>query len=361
MIVGRTSALMLGLWTLIATATGAVVAQSASAQNAAEREARRPDDVVPSQRETRDLRDLERVGGERAPNGFFPRLDRAHDWLYVHVQDLVERTDARFVRDNAKMLPVPAAPFRIAFESDIVNRDGRIHPEADLDVDITLRLPNLEDRLRIFVTSDDVEESPQLSGGSEENKVRAGVRFNPLRYFDFDIGVRLQGLPVVFTSLRFSRVYEVAGLDVQPFAKVYLETHDGFGVAGAVTVDRWMERWLLRSSSYANWRKDLDATAWTQTLLIARADEIIRFGRYGSIVRGRDLARGFGLQLLASGDDTVRAETYEASIFFKQPTRARWLYWNIGPLVRFEREFNWKAEPGIRIGFDALFWDLSDR
>ncbi|MEO7775327.1 MAG: hypothetical protein ABIT36_01035, partial [Steroidobacteraceae bacterium] len=108
-------------------------------------------------------------------------------------------------------------------------------------------------------------------------------------------------------------------------------------------------------------RKDMDATAWTQTLLVARADEIIRFGRYGSIVRGRDLARGFGLQLLASGDDAVRAETYEASVFFKQATRARWLYWNIGPMVRWERELGWKAEPGIRIGFDALFWDLSDR
>jgi hypothetical protein len=347
--------LAFGLLVAAASAFG----QSRTGQSVETREAQRPDDVVPTQRETRELRAT--GPGDAQERGFWPRLDRGHDWLYLYIQDLVERTDARFVRDDAKMLPVPAAPFRIALESDFVNRDGKLKADADLDVDIVLRLPNLEDRLRIFVTSDDVEESPQMSGGNDENKVRAGVRFNPLRYFDFDVGLRLQGLPVAFTSLRFSRVYEVAGLDVQPFAKIYLETHDGFGVAGAVTVDRWMERWLVRSSSYANWRNDLDATAWTQTLLLARADEIIRFGRYGSIVRGRDLARGVGLQLLASGDDTAHVDTYEASILFKQATRARWLYWNIGPLVRWERDLGWKAEPGIRVGFDALFWDLSDR
>ncbi|MEO7807623.1 MAG: hypothetical protein ABIT36_13590, partial [Steroidobacteraceae bacterium] len=191
---------------------------------------------------------------QKSGNDFFTRLDRGHDWLYLRVQNWTERLDARFVRDDSTMKPVPAAPFRISLESDFVERDGKLKADADLDVDIILRLPNLEDRLRIFVTSDDVEESPQLGAGSDQNKVRVGARFNSLRYIDFDVGVRLQGLPVAFTSLRFSRVYEAAGFDVQPFAKVYLETHDGFGVAGAVTVDRWMSRWLVRSSSYANWR-----------------------------------------------------------------------------------------------------------
>lgn len=353
MIDARPLTLIFGLWALVVGAAGVTAAAQQASQTA--------ELTPPPPPEAAELRAAEaRHRDEPAPSGFFSRLDRAHDWLYIRVQDLVERTDARFARDDSTMRPVPAAPFRISFEADFVDRDGTIDPDADLDVDITLRLPNLEDRLRIFVTSDDVEESPQLTG-FDENRVRAGVRFNPLRHFDFDVGLRLQGLPVAFTSLRFSRVFEVAGLDVQPFAKVYLETHDGFGVAGAFTVDRWIDRWLLRSSSYANWRRDLDATAWTQTLLIARADEIIRFGRFGSIVRGRDLARGWGVQLLASGDRTVRADTYEAGIFFKQPTRSRWLYWNIGPLVRFERELGWKAEPGIRLGFDALFWDLSDR
>ena len=43
------------------------------------------------------------------------------------------------------------------------------------------------------------------------------------------------------------------------------------------------------------------------------------------------------------------------------PTARNWLYWNVTPLVRWERKFGWKADPGIRAGIDILFWDRSDR
>ena len=33
--------------------------------------------------------------------------------------------------------------------------------------------------------------------------------------------------------------------------------------------------------------------------------------------------------------------------------------WFVEPLVRWDREYAWQADPGIRIGIDALFWDLA--
>ncbi len=33
-------------------------------------------------------------------------------------------------------------------------------------------------------------------------------------------------------------------------------------------------------------------------------------------------------------------------------------HWQISPLVRWEKEYNWHSDFGIRVGFDALFWDL---
>jgi len=35
------------------------------------------------------------------------------------------------------------------------------------------------------------------------------------------------------------------------------------------------------------------------------------------------------------------------------------LYWFVEPLVRWDREWEWSADPGIRVGIDMLFWDLA--
>jgi hypothetical protein len=117
----------------------------------------------------------------------------------------------------------------------------------------------------------------------------------------------------------------------------------------------------VRSSTYGNWVKDDDATEWTQTFVVAHAREILRFGRYGSIVRGSDLVRAYGIQALATGDKASRVDEYELSVFAKMPTARNWLYWHVTPMVRWERKYGWHADPGIRAGVDILFWDVSTR
>ena len=52
---------------------------------------------------------------------------------------------------------------------------------------------------------------------------------------------------------------------------------------------------------------------------------------------------------------------HEAGIFYRRPTANRWLYWSVEPLVRWDRAYRWSADPGIRIGIEALFWDLARR
>jgi hypothetical protein len=71
--------------------------------------------------------------------------------------------------------------------------------------------------------------------------------------------------------------------------------------------------------------------------------------------------RAYGIQALASGEKASRTDTYEISVFAKMPTGRNWLYWHITPLVRWEREHGWNADPGIRAGVDILFWDVSGR
>lgn len=312
--------------------------------------------LAPSERSTAEIR--EEAARRPYPLDFGQRLDRSHDWLYVNAQEFVENTDRRMAPADAELMPVPATPFRLGVVTETIDRPDGAKFELDLNLDVTLRLPNLERRLRIFITNDDVAESPDRAG--ERGNLRAGLRFNPRSNFDFDIGVRGDVPPIAFASLRWSKFYPVGSWDVYPFGKLFAETDEGLGAASGLTFDRRLGEALIgRASSFAKWRKDTAEIEWTQVLLLAHADELLVPDRYGRILRNQDLARGYGLQLLATGAQRNRVDYYEASVFYKRPLRRRWLYGYVEPLVRWDRQYDWHTDPGIRIGLEALFWDLS--
>lgn len=316
-----------------------------------------PINILPSDQPTREL---PLPGALPSPQGqsFGTHLDYWHDRLFIGVQDRIEQLDARFALDQPDRLPVPVSPFRIGLDSDFISHPGGTAISPRLDVDLQLEMPNLERRLHLFITSDSVAESPHVLG-RDSSALRAGLRLTPLRYLDFDIGVRADVPPYAFTSVRWQSLYGVAGFSIQPFVKLYAETQRGLGLASGITLDRWMGTWVARSSTYGNWLKDKSDTEWTQALIVAHAQEVLRLGRYSDLVGGQDVAHGYGVQLLAAGTHDTGVQRYEAGIFYKHRTRTQWLYWHVTPLLRWERQFNWHPDPGINIGVDALFWNLS--
>ncbi|MET0290877.1 MAG: hypothetical protein ABW136_00840, partial [Steroidobacteraceae bacterium] len=92
------------------------------------------------------------------------RIDRWHDALYLKVQDWAQALDHKFIRDGQRPEPTPSSPFRIATDAEVVqHQEGGTEFRGRLDVDLLLQVPNLEKRLKIFVTSDTVEESPSIA------------------------------------------------------------------------------------------------------------------------------------------------------------------------------------------------------
>ena len=285
-------------------------------------------------------------------------LGRWHDRFFLGTQDFIARLDAHFVDEGETPLPVPVSPFRIGLESEAIHRSsGSVETRPRIDLDILLKLPNLERRVQLFVTSDTLAESPLAHSAS--SAVRAGLRLGTLKYVDFDIGVQADVPPVAFASARWQRQIAWGQWQVLPLGKVYLESGHGFGAAAGASLERWWDQSVFRASSYANWRHDAGDTEFTQSLTFARAAEVLRQGRYSDVVGGRDFARGQGVQLLASGTRDTGAQRYEASLFMKRPTATHWLYWRVAPLVTWERSQRWHADPGIRISLDALFWDVT--
>jgi hypothetical protein len=334
-------------------------ADTAAAQAEAAARAARPREVArryrPTDRSVDEIRSSS--AGMPPPLDFRQRLDHAHDRIYLWMQERVQGMDHALASKHRSLEPVPAAPFRVSLVGEGIDRDGTVDPGLDADFDIALSLPNIERRLRIFVTSSELDES---TGRELENRdLSAGFRYQVWRHLNFDLGVRIDSRPVVFTALKWTREIDLGRWDFYPFAKVFAETRQSVGYAAAVTFDRWAGRHLFRISTYAKWRADRDDTEWSETLVYARAHQLIVPDRYGSYLAASDIGRGWGLRLLASGPNARTVDRYETSIFYRRPTRTRWLYWSVEPLVTWERQYDWRADLGLRIGLEALFWDLA--
>ena len=311
-----------------------------------------PLEIVPARGNVRQLRDAAVTDSV---------LDHWHDQLYLGLESLIKRTDSYYADDANAALQTPGSPFRITLQTEVLRHgDSSTSATPQVDVDLHLQMPNLQRKLQLFITSDNVNESSdRLNSGL--NSLRAGVRVTPLDFVDFDLGVRADVPPVAFASLRWQKKFDLAGWRLEPFSKAYVETKRGVGWANGVNLERWFDHWVVRSASYGNWQRDNHGTEWTQAFIVARAREVIRFGRYSDVLGGRDLARGIGFEGLVSGDSTDKMQRYELSMFYKQPTAHRWLYWQVTPFVRWERDYGWHADPGIRISLDALFWDRASR
>lgn len=286
-------------------------------------------------------------------------LDRAHDWIYRWMQRWLENADARFAESGAALIVVPLSSLRLGFDSTVLHRSDGVAYTPRPEFEAALRLPNLERRFKVFVTSTDLPESPGDPTGAN-NPIRAGVRVAPLSNFAFDVGVTVRTRPQAFAALKWSSEF-TAGAKVHgyPFIKTYVDSGLGPGASGGVAVERWSGLWVVRSASYANWLRNSSATSWAQTFVAGRARAVIQERRYDRFADGRDLACGGVARISASGDRVGHTTLYETSVLFKRPLHGGWLFGYIEPVVRWERGRNWHPDAGIRLGFDALFWGLA--
>ena len=286
------------------------------------------------------------------------RLDAWHDDFYAVMQRGFQWLDLRFVDETAGPVPIPASPFRIALGLQGIDRTDGLQSDIDAEFDVTLRLPNAERRLSLFLTTEDLAEISETSE-SGKRSVRGGVRFEALRAFDFEVGAKLDVPPVGYAALRWSKRWRSGRWDLQPYAKLFAETDDGVGASAAVIVNHWRGRTLARSVSSAKWLRERRATEWGQSLSLARVDGLLEPDQYSARLRGQDLADAWGLRVQAGGYEASTVDYYELGPFYKRPAHSDWLYISVQPVVRWERQYGWRADAGIRIGFEALFWGLA--
>jgi hypothetical protein len=286
------------------------------------------------------------------------RLDHAHDWLYRRIQYLIEDIDTWFAESGVTPIVVPVSPLRVDFDGEFLRNRSGFGLVSGRTFDASLRVPNLEHRLKVFITNNDLKEAP-VDPAQAQNPVRLGLRLAPVSHVEFELGARAKLLPSAFGTIRWTDEFGAGLLRFYPFAKVFVETGSGLGASGGVAVEHWSGRWVVRSASYADWTRNTAATDWTQSFIVGYARAVIQERRYDRLADGHDLACGTVAKLAASGDRSSRASQYEISVIFKRPLLGGWLFGYLGPVVRWDRVYQWHTDAGVWLGFDALFWSLA--
>ena len=304
---------------------------------------------------------IDDVQAERAttpPLGVGEHIDEAHDQIFVWTQGLVESTDQYFAEEDEEKQQVPTAPYRLGIAVKSLDRSDGVDFSLEADFELQIKMPNIQRRMSLFVTSEGVDEAPRAAG--EDTRISAGVRYELLSQVDFDVGVRFDVPPALFTSLKWSNDYKLGKWDLYPYTKLFVRSDEGLGFSSSATFDRWVGRNVFRSSTYGKWLNDGNKVKWTQTLAYAYVTELLELRQSAQYAEGRDIGKGFGVRLLAEAEeeDEAKVTYYEAGVFARWPSKSRWLFWYVEPLVRWDRQHDWNGDVGIRIGFDALFWEL---
>jgi hypothetical protein len=285
-------------------------------------------------------------------------LDAGHDWLYRRLQSFFEKIDLQFAPPEHAPLVVPLSPVRIGFDGQVLHGANGLDFSGSRDLEASIALPNMEQRLKLFVTSADVPENP-VDPAEEHNPLSFGAQFTARTHLRLQLGVQASSSPSAFAAVRWAPTTSLGSVSLYPFVKPYVQSGLGIGTSGGITLETWNDRWMVRSTSYVDWVRNTSATAWSQTLIFGYARAVIQERRYDLFANGHDLACGAVARLSVSGDRTSRATLYEVGLVMKRPLHGGWLFGYIEPLTQWNRTFDWHPDIGIRMGFDALFWGLA--
>lgn len=291
------------------------------------------------------------------------RMDDFHDHTCLLMKHLLDGFDGWFARPDEEPLPSVECPFFVGFEDNFLDRGVGMKSHYRLNCDMKLRLPNFERRMRLFVTTEPLDEFVGTGGdaGSDFRSVRRDLRAGFGRQLDdlFNLSAGLRGGNGVelFGAIKWSHTMHPWGWNVTPSLKGYWTSKQGFGTSGGFLLERWQGPWLLRSASGGKFGQKTRSVQWSETVTFAYAQEVIKDHRFASLAQARDIGRGGGFNGVVEGHGKS-TDAYSANVFYRLPLRGRWLFLHAAPELRWTAERDWTMDYGIRVGIDCVFSTL---
>tara|TARA_R100000027_G_scaffold61554_3_gene52972 strand:+ start:3011 stop:4309 length:1299 start_codon:yes stop_codon:yes gene_type:complete len=304
-------------------------------------------------------------------------IDESHSWLYNESQEMIEWFDGLFAPDGTDPLKTPPSRFRLGLFAEFnldEDKDFKLSPVIDIKTDI--HLPNLERRLKLFISTRDPTALPDENIADANNELRVGATRDFFKNWNTSIGVKARWPPEAFANVEWAPTYKLPRMwTLYPKVKPFWDSEKGFGGMGSMIADKWSKRWLFRQVVSGKWDQksydddkndandpdnyqygqDGEGYRWSLSSVIGFVPALLDERDYGRRVGGADVADGWGLRGRIDGN-LAQTLQYDLTLFRKGPLYKDFVFYVIAPEVSWERSANWKAEYSVQIGFEVLLW-----
>lgn len=286
-------------------------------------------------------------------------LDSFHDSLFITVQGQITRADTLFVRTQQDVVETPHSNFELAIYSEIQHGNSNgfefaLEPKFDIDIAV----PNLEKSLKLYVNTTPIGELPGVDPVEEERQLHIGIRStieNPdtwLPKLSTSIGVDWNWPPDPYVEVGIKKYMNFGSLRLYPNQTFWLNTTDKLSEKSTLRTDYWLSPKMLTTVwSSIKYTQDDGFFSWEQSESI-----IYRLNGYG-LDMNTDKMHYCSLKFSMFGDNTVMKE-YRITTEYKFPIYKDWLFIEIIPELKFEKENGWEAVRVLRVGISALFWGV---
>jgi len=292
------------------------------------------------------------------------RLDYLHLNVQRRVSEPIRATDMYFASDKEELIIPPETQLRAQIY--VVFRQGRdFNFQFSPDIQLEVALPNLEQRMQIFVETARENALPGTYAVDQEDRgINVGARKTMENlHLSFDAGVRAKWLPEAFVRLIWSYEWNLKKWSIRPDERIFFETEDGFGALSALYINRWLgksEIGLLNPTLSAKWATKEQDLTWSVGVDLLRAPTLLDESRRGKAFDWEDAARAQGIRYVVFGSDGV-VDEHRLVLGFRGPLYQKWIYWELDPGLEWRQEDNYKATYVLRTGFDLLFWGTGVR
>ena len=293
----------------------------------------------------------------------FGSLGARMDYLHLNVQRRISEplraTDAYFALDPDAPIPPPQTQFRLGMYGTL--RQGREFDfEFSPDVEMDVELPNLEQRLRVFVETARANDLPERPASDAQDRgIHVGVRkWIEKLHVSADAGVRATWLPEAFARLTWTDEWKIGNWGIRPEQRIFYETGDGFGALASLRNLIWLDEartGALIQNLSAKWTTGKDTLEWGVSLAVARVPALLDESQRGRHVGWEDTARAQGLKYTVFGSEG-NVDTHRATLGFRGPLYKRWIYWEVDPGLEWLREDDYETAGVVSVGLDLLFW-----
>ena len=287
------------------------------------------------------------------------RLDYLHTNVQKRVSEPIRTTDAYFAADQANLIVPPQTQMRVQLYT-VFTETRQLNFQFSPDIQLDVELPNLKDRMRIFVeTAKDNALPGTYTADQEDRGLNVGARKTFDRYhLSLDAGIRAVWLPESFVRAIWGYEWTFGNWSIRPDERIFYQGRDGLGAMSSLYVNRWIGEskiGLLKPTTSAKYTSDSDTLSWSLNIDAIRVPLLLDETRRGYSVNWEDAARAQGLRYSAFGSHGV-VDKQRIVFGFRGPLYRKWIYWDLNPGLEWNRDNAYETTYIIQVGVDMLFW-----